>query len=799
MKAVQVLAGVAILLVMTATAGAEVYFPHVDTTDGWQTEIAVINTGDAAVTGTLKAYSDEGRVVETKTVMLAGRGRKQVSVASEFTSSGIGYLVLETSASSVVGYTKFYRQGQYGNYRVAVPAIREINTADMYVTHIDSGTQWWTGLSLVNTTGQAKTLTITFQTGETRTVTLEAYAHRAFTIASLFADQPRPDIRSAAITNANGIIGLELFATHDGKLMEGIVLTDKTATTLYYPHVAGSGWWTGVVAYNPSAQAGTITVTPYSAAGTALTVSTLSLPGKQNYVGAVFSDLVLPAQTAWFRIDSTVPLSGFELIGSDDFEQLAGCADVGSLGAKAGIFAKLEKSGWTGIALVNTEAAAASVTLTAYSDDGTVVATQVQSVGSHAKVVNSAEGFFSRSIATATYLAFTSDRNVVGLQFNGSVDWTLLDGLPALGATTATAASFPGTILLGAPTASSIRVNVLSPDQTGTVSVAYGTAPGRYGGQTEPAALLAGKPLELAIGGLAADTRYYYRPYFQASGDTAPAPTEEYTFHTARANGSTFTFTVQADSHLDENSDLELYRRTLANVLADAPDFHVDLGDTFMCEKKSAPLTAANQTARDQPTVDARYAYERTHFGIVTHSVPLFLANGNHEGESGTLADGTAQNLAVWATQARQRYLCEPPAGRVLRRRHGGGALRRQARRLVCLAMGGRPLRGARPLLEHHREKRHRRLGLHARRAAVPVARGDPRRKPGDLQVRLHPQSRRRARRPDPRRGGGGAVLRVGRPQPGWNAGVRPEAAGLGSSDPRTARPLWSDRSLSWP
>ena len=58
-----------------------------------------------------------------------------------------------------------------------------------------------------------------------------------------------------------------------------------------------------------------------------------------------------------------------------------------------------------------------------------------------------------------------------------------------------------------------------------------------------------------------------------------------FSFHTARAPGRTFTFTVTADSPLDENTDPVVYQRTLANALADKPDFHIELGDTFMTEK----------------------------------------------------------------------------------------------------------------------------------------------------------------------------------------------------------------------
>jgi hypothetical protein len=228
---------------------------------------------------------------------------------------------------------------------------------------------------------------------------------------------------------------------------------------------------------------------------------------------------------------------------------------------------------------------------------------------------------------------------------------------------TVVAGSFHGNIVLGSPTGGSVKANVLTPDQSGTVWISYGTSPGSYDRQSVTSTLSAGKPLELALDGLAANTKYYYRLNFQAAGESKAGPTQEFSFHTARPVGSTFTFTVQADSHLDENSDLELYHRTLQNVLADAPDFHVDLGDTFMTEKHSEPLTALVRTAPDAATVNARYAYERGNFGIISHSVPLFLVNGNHDAELGWLNDGTAENIAIWATTARQQYFANPVPG----------------------------------------------------------------------------------------------------------------------------------------
>ena len=318
---------------------------------------------------------------------------------------------------------------------MAIPAVKEINTSDIYISHIASTAEWWTGISLVNTTSATKDLTIAFNNGQSRLITLNANEHRAYDVAYHFFDnQPQPDVESAVITNASGVIGLELFGNSGGSNhLDGILLTGNTALTIYYPHVASNNeWWTGIVAYNPSDLPATITITPYSADGGVLSTSTLPLAGKGKYVGPV-SALGLPVETAWFKIDSTSPITGFELFSTTDGNQLAAYAGGGTTGAKAGVFPKIESDGWTGIAFVDTEADAASVTLTAYDDNGTPVATSpMLTVDGHAKVGENAAALFSQDISGATYIVFLSDRNVVGFQLNGSSDNMMLDGLPAL-------------------------------------------------------------------------------------------------------------------------------------------------------------------------------------------------------------------------------------------------------------------------------------------------------------------------------------------------------------------------------
>ncbi len=221
------------------------------------------------------------------------------------------------------------------------------------------------------------------------------------------------------------------------------------------------------------------------------------------------------------------------------------------------------------------------------------------------------------------------------------------------------AVTFPATELLGRPTESSVTLT-LSADADLEAQVQWGTSSGVYSAETATSVVRAGEPWLAILSGLEPDRRHFYRVRYRRPGETVFAVRDEGCFYTQRAPGSTFTFTVQADSHLDENSNLDLYRRTLANVRADSPDFHIDLGDTFMCDKHSGPLTPTVRPASDQATVRARYLNERAHFGLIGRTVPLFLVNGNHEGEWGWLLDGTSENLPIWATKARQLLYLNP-------------------------------------------------------------------------------------------------------------------------------------------
>jgi PKD repeat protein len=172
----------------------------------------------------------------------------------------------------------------------------------------------------------------------------------------------------------------------------------------------------------------------------------------------------------------------------------------------------------------------------------------------------------------------------------------------AVTVTQAASIPFDGSIVLGSPTTTAIKANVFSPDRGGTVYLAYGRSTGTYPATTAAEPLQAATPLELTLDGLAADAQYYYRLYFKASGGGAFSPTSEYTFHTARPAGSTFTFTIQGDSHPDREKtqfDPNLSARTLLTAAAYKPDFHITIGDDFSVDTLDpSTINAALVTGR---------------------------------------------------------------------------------------------------------------------------------------------------------------------------------------------------------
>lgn len=205
-------------------------------------------------------------------------------------------------------------------------------------------------------------------------------------------------------------------------------------------------------------------------------------------------------------------------------------------------------------------------------------------------------------------------------------------------------------IILSRPESTSVMVSVMCNEDLDGYFM-YGKSLSSLSNKTQSYRFSSGKPLHTRLNGLELGTRYYYQFIFSKPGSTAIQQSAPGFFHTQRKAGQKFVFTMQADSHLDENSSPEIYRQTLDNMRTDSADFLVDLGDTWMTDKYRPDFKEALK----------QYIAQRYYFGLLCQSSPLYLVLGNHDGESGRGNNRPGEeNMTGWATATRKNYYANP-------------------------------------------------------------------------------------------------------------------------------------------
>ncbi len=208
-------------------------------------------------------------------------------------------------------------------------------------------------------------------------------------------------------------------------------------------------------------------------------------------------------------------------------------------------------------------------------------------------------------------------------------------------------------IILGRPTDTSITASILF-NQNVQYYLEYGTKPGVYLNSTVIFANTKNVPDEIDLNSLAANTQYHYRLQYHSIDVPVFTASPEYSFHTQREKGSTFSFTIEADEHLyDKKGVKSIYQICLNNQANDKPDFMLSLGDIFGDDHYWQTITS--------PVLDSLHKAYRPFLGSICHSIPFYICLGNHEGENDYYyAQNPGNNLCVWGTQWRKYYFPNP-------------------------------------------------------------------------------------------------------------------------------------------
>ena len=175
----------------------------------------------------------------------------------------------------------------------------------------------------------------------------------------------------------------------------------------------------------------------------------------------------------------------------------------------------------------------------------------------------------------------------------------------------------------GKPSATAAKFLVKA-NQVLKVYIEYGYTRGKYTYKTSVVSTKVTTTVPLLISGLKANSTVYYRLRYSLKSSSTYLAKTEAKFVTGVVVANT-TFAVQADPHMDENSDANVYTKTLQQVVAASPAFLMDLGDIFMVDKLQN---------KSEANIRGRFELMLGYYKNLDN-VPLKICLGNHDGELG--------------------------------------------------------------------------------------------------------------------------------------------------------------------
>ncbi len=405
-------------------------------TGNFQTSVTLLNDSSTeTVTGILYGHESSGEVlVSSEEVTLAPLARYKGLLNDYFGEfdTEIAYLSFVADIDAVVGsvHLKVDGQGLAGAY----PALSHAAVSNtLYLSHLKVGNDGWGNIvSLVNTSSERCTVSVEFDNGATKSISLQPGQQLYFypvgdmkvmsaegKWASLKNTKPTPT--NAVIKGGKGLVGVALY--HKGEKLSALALDGRAPEQIIYPYLLDSfGWWGGLVLQNTQSETVDATFSGYhsNGGGAELTLNSSSLSSLETQIK--LSGDLLTSGSGWLQIDAASPVAGAEFFGTLDGKQMASIS-TGSLLGKSGIFSSLrsgEEGGWDGLVLVNPGVDETPVTLLAYNDAGKIVAAANPVLPAHGQLVSLISTLFKSSdISSASFIRFAAENDIVGLLFNG--------------------------------------------------------------------------------------------------------------------------------------------------------------------------------------------------------------------------------------------------------------------------------------------------------------------------------------------------------------------------------------------
>jgi hypothetical protein len=415
-----------------------IYCPLVYQDNVYDTYLYLLNLTTTTNNVIILALNDYGSIVASKTVSLSA-GEKQVyKTGNIFQNIEFVTGVKIISGSPVSGFVRVMTKNN-GDKQGAALFVKAYEKS--IVPHIheikDTEHQWGTSFGLISDTEDDISFDYFVSSVDKISGKYAPFSVKERFISLFDLDMPTNQMWGIFSSSKNqGIAAMEMFEKVDGNQQQTILsLSDETFTESYLAHIdITAGWWTGLSLVNPYDETTHITISAYKADGTLLGETNFNLDAKARKVDLIqnFFDVEIPDTIAWVKIKSTLGVTGYEIFGYVNNEQIAGINILGNLSSKvAFLHVSNDENGWTGVVVLNPTQSTVNVTFKAYNADGEEIGeTESMEIPQESKYVGLISTLFS-GLDNISYVEAISDtdNSICGFELFGTTLQIYLNGI----------------------------------------------------------------------------------------------------------------------------------------------------------------------------------------------------------------------------------------------------------------------------------------------------------------------------------------------------------------------------------
>lgn len=321
---------------------SELYVPHIaQKTNNWYTRADIINGDSDASTGRIQAAGGNDAALNITTSFSKDRFRFTEKWNGALPSGAVWAKLKETNERVALAGTEVFGRVD-GIRQVAGLSLADAERdnpnftyirQNLYFTHIARDTaQFWTGIALVNIDSAAAGMIVRgygpggVLIGE-KSLTLQPEEKIVELAEQFLVGIGSPaNVDWVEIETDSGIVGYELFGSHDGARLAGFEASTSLKSNLCFPVVESGGRWQGISVINVNSSAVDLVFTLYSNAGDVLQTRTINAAAKAKVLATVrdlFQLNSIPANGSWVGLTASSPIAGFELFGNADGTQMS--------------------------------------------------------------------------------------------------------------------------------------------------------------------------------------------------------------------------------------------------------------------------------------------------------------------------------------------------------------------------------------------------------------------------------------------------------------------------------------------